>query len=409
MSQPEFDVILWGATGFTGQLVAEQLFQHYGVDGDLRWAIAGRDRQKLESVRSRLMTTLPDAALPIVLADSNDRQRLDEMVSTTRVLATTVGPYALYGSELVAACARAGTDYCDLTGEVPWMAQMIARHQTTAETSGARIVHTCGFDSIPSDLGAWYVQQAMLEQHGVAATQVKGRVGRNRGAVSGGTVASMMDMLEQATKDPTVRKTLRDPYALYPHGQAPGQDGADQIGARYDQDFKQWTSPFIMAPVNTRVVRRSNALLGFPWGEDFRYDEALLAGSHFRASGNVIATSCGMLALATAPSRKVAQRVLPKPGEGPDRKQREAGHYELFFHGKHPDDESKDLRARFSGDRDPGYGSTSRMFAEAAVCLAKDKIPTAGGFWTPASALGAKLVARLEQRAGIRCEIVTQA
>ena len=219
-------------------------------------------------------------------------------------------------------------------------------------------------------------------------------------------MASLMAMLEQAGEDSSVRKTLRNPYALYPADLAPGDDDTDSLGAHFDKDFKQWTSPFIMASVNTRVVRRSNALLGLPWGENFRYDESLLSGSAFRASRNVIANSAGMMALTAPPSRKIARRFLPKPGEGPSREQREAGYYEIFLHGKHPESATHDLRLRFSGDMDPGYGSTARMFAEAAVCLAKDQLTAAGGFWTPAAALGEKLVTRLQQRAGIRFELV---
>jgi short subunit dehydrogenase-like uncharacterized protein len=406
VSKSEYDLILWGATGFTGRLVAEHLLTHYGTEGELKWAIAGRSQEKLDAVRRRLLDIDCPESLPILLADAGDADSLAALVSSTRVLATTVGPYARYGSKLVAACAQAGTDYCDLSGEAPWMARMIALHQTTAESSGARIVHTCGFDSIPSDLGTWFLQQNMLYQFGQAAARVKGRVRRFKGGASGGTIASMLTMLEQARSDANIRKALRDPYLLYPAGTAPGPKIRDQIGARYDADFKQWTSPFIMAAVNTRVVRRSNALLGFPWGENFRYDEAQLAGSRLRASRNAMASGAGVLTLSMGPGRRIAQRLLPKPGEGPNREQREAGHYELLFHGNLPDDASKALRVRFAGRQDPGYGSTSRMFAEAAACLAQDELPVSGGFWTPASALGMQLIERLRQRADISLEMV---
>ncbi len=405
----EFDLIVWGATGFTGQLVVEYLVETYGVNGDLRWAIAGRNRSKLESVRESCLAAAQRDQLPILVADSADRDSLTDLVARTKVMCTTVGPYAKYGTPLVAACASAGTHYCDLTGEVQWMAKVIPQYQADAEASGARIVHTCGFDSVPFDMGCWYLQQVMFERHGVYARQVKARVGRNRGAASGGTIASILNMLEEARHDPSVRRTMGNPYALYPSGTPAGQDGPDQTGAKFDVDFQQWTSPFIMAAINTRVVRRSNALLGFPWGEDFRYDEATLNKSRYQATLASVAGGVGLVALALGPTRKLAQRFLPKPGEGPTREQREAGYYEVFFRGIDPADRSRETVIKVSGDLDPGYGSTSRMLGEAAVCLAKDELAVGGGFWTPASALGGQYQQRLTAMAGLTFEIVSSA
>ena len=406
MAKREFALSIWGATGFTGKLVVEYLANTYGVDGPLKWAIAGRSREKLEKVRADCLDTGQREQLPLVLADSNDTASLEDMVARTRVICTTVGPYAQYGTPLVAACAAAGTDYCDLTGEVPWMAKVIPQVQEAAESSGARIVHTCGFDSIPSDLGTWFLQQQMQARHGVTALRVKGRVGRNRGTASGGTIASMLNMMEEAGRDPSIRKLVADPYALYPPGVAPGQDEGDQNGPRFDPDFHQWTSPFIMAVVNTRVVRRSNAIMGFPWGEDFRYDEAMLNRSRFSATRTALATGAGMVTLALGPTRRLAQRFLPAPGQGPSRRQREAGYYEIFFHGAHPTCRDDDMLVKVTGDMDPGYGSTSKMLGEAAVCLAQDKPITGGGCWTPASALGQQLLDRLTANAGLTFEIV---
>lgn len=404
MDKREFDVIVWGATGFTGQLVVEYLAQTYGVDGELRWAIAGRNRDKLDTVRDACVPAEHRDKLSILLADSDDADSLAILARQTRVVCTTVGPYAKYGTPLVAACVEAGTHYCDLTGEVQWMARIIPQYQEAAVASGARIVHTCGFDSVPFDMGNWYVQQQMLEHYGVHARQVKMRVGRNRGAASGGTIASVLNMMEEAGRDPSIRREVANPYSLYPEGTPAGQDGADQSSAIYDENFRQWTSPFIMAAVNTRVVRRSNALLGFPWGEDFRYDEATLESSRFKASRNSVAGLVGMVTLALGPTRKLAQRFLPKPGEGPTREQREAGYYELFFLGINPEDRSMDTKIKVSGDLDPGYGSTSKMLGEAAVCLAKDKLDVGGGVWTPASALGSKYLQRLTTSAGLTFE-----
>lgn len=406
MTKREFDIVVWGASGFTGELVVEYLAQTYGVGGELNWAIAGRNQDKLEQVRDNYLPPKQREQLPILIADSSDPASLARLVARTRVVCTTVGPYSKYGTPLVAACANAGTDYCDLTGEVQWMARVIPEYQGMAEASGARIVQPCGFDSIPFDMGTWYLQRAMLERHGVPACQVKGRVGRNRGAASGGTVASIMNLMEEAKRDPSIRRLVANPYALYPPGTPAGQDGRDQSSARFDPDFNQWTSPFIMAAVNTRVVRRSNALLGFPWGEDFRYDEAVLNRSRLEAIRNAIASGVGMAALAIGPTRKLAQRFLPAPGEGPSRKQREAGYYELFFHGVHPSDRNKDMRVKVTGDMDPGYGSTAKMLGETAVCLAKDKAGVGGGFWTPASALGEQLHKRLVERAGLTFEVI---
>jgi short subunit dehydrogenase-like uncharacterized protein len=403
MGARDFELILWGATGFTGSLVAEHLQTQHG-DG-LRWAIAGRSADKLEALRDRL-GALGGTAPPRLVADSGDQASIAALAQRAKVVCSTVGPYARHGTGLVAACADHGTHYCDLTGEVPWMAETIARFDEPARDSGARIVHSCGFDSIPSDLGTWFVQSEMLARHGVAARRVHGRVGRTRGGASGGTVASLLGVLEAAGRDRSVRRLLADPYALNPAGAARGQDRPDSVRASYDRHFDQWTGPFVMALINTRVVRRSNALLGFPWGEEFSYDERQLCRSRARALALAAALGGAMPALALPPLRQLAGRLLPAPGEGPDAKEREAGSFELFFHAEHPDDPDRDLRARVSGDRDPGYGATSRMLGEAAVCLARDELRVGGGVWTPASALAEPLLQRLEARAGLRFELV---
>lgn len=403
--QREFDLIIWGATGFTGSLVAEYMAQTYGTAGPLRWALGGRSEEKLRSLQTTLQTRYPGEPLPLVVADSDDPASLQDMVQRTAVVCTTVGPYTRYGTPLVAACATSGTHYCDLTGEVQWMARVIPEYQAAAEASGARLVHTCGFDSIPSDMGTWFLQQCMLERHGVPAHYVKARIGRNKGSASGGTIASMLEVLDEARRDRAVRKLLSNPYALCPPGTT-GLDGPDQASARYDSDFERWTCPFVMAAINGRVVRRSHCLLGKPWGEDFQYDESQLCDSRAQALRNTLVMGAAMAGLATGPGRKLFAHFLPKPGEGPSREQREAGYYELFFHGAHPADRALDLRVRVAGQLDPGYGSTSRMLAEAAVCLARDPLTVGGGFWTPASGLGDHLLARLVENAGLSFEEV---
>lgn len=397
----EFDIILFGASGFTGRLVAEYLLKQY-PGKQLRWAMAGRNGSKLEQVRSEL----PKGAsnIPILVADSADLDAMLELANKATVICTTVGPYALYGSLLVEACAHQGTHYCDLTGEVQWMRKMIDTHQDTAKSTGARIVHTCGFDSIPSDLGVLFLQDAMREAHGVPARHVKYRAAGFSGGFSGGTVASMMNMFDEMKHDPGLRDLAADPYALNPKGGPRGTDSNDQTGAIYDEDLHRWTLPFVMAAINTRVVRRSNALMDYAYGEDFNYDEATLAPE---GQGRVLAklTAMGMTAgtgaLAFPPTRALLKRFLPAPGEGPSLEKRENGYYDIILYGVHPSDRSKDMQARVTGDMDPGYGSTSKMLAESAVCLAKDALNCKGGFWTPASAMGQTLIQRLQASAGL--------
>lgn len=403
-SSRKYNLVLMGATGFTGQLVAEYLLQRFGVDGELRWALAGRNRNKLESVRSELQGSDPEQAIPLLIADSGDPKSLQDMVQQTRVVCSTVGPYALYGSGLVDACSQHGTHYCDLTGEVQWMRRMIDAHQASAEASGARIVHNCGFDCIPSDIGTWFLQQEMLRLHGVAASHIKYRVEDVRGAMSGGTLASALNMLEETSRDPDLKKLVADPYALLPGGAHRGPDGPDQNTAVFDPDFDGWTIPFPMAPVNTRVVRRSHALMGFPWGEDFAYDEAILLGAdkgRLAAVGGAMATQAGTGFMAFKPLRNLARRLMPQPGEGPSRRRREKGYFKILLHASHPHDAGKNLLARVSGDMDPGYGSTAKMLGESAACLALDTLDTPGGLWTPASAMAEPLLHRLQQHAGL--------
>lgn len=397
----EFDIILWGATGFTGSLVAQHFVDTYG--SELNWAMAGRNLDKLEKLKAQLGCT----HIPLIQADSHDNHSLQMLAQRTRVICTTVGPYALYGTPLVAACAKAGTHYCDLTGEVQWMSHTISHYQQIAEKTGARIVHTCGFDSIPSDLGVLYTQQQMQVAHQVYADQIKARVGKFKGSASGGTIASMMVMMEQASKSKDIRRELQNPYSLNPTGEQVGPDGLDENRAIFDDDFSQWTSPFVMAAVNARVVRRSNALADYPYGKDFCYDERQLTGEGKRgqkkAKNIALGSKLTPVAMALGPIRKLAGRFLPKPGEGPSHEEQRSGHFEMLFHG-YNHGLSKSIKTRVAGDRDPGYGATSRMLGESAVCLAQDTLSCGGGIWTPASAMGQTLIARLEANAGITFE-----
>jgi short subunit dehydrogenase-like uncharacterized protein len=402
-----FDVIVWGATGFTGRLVAEYLLERYGVGGELRWAMAGRNPEKLEAVREEIGRNVgkPVDGLPLLTGDSDDPASLEALAAQARVVCTTVGPYAKYGSALVAACAKLGTDYCDLTGELQWMRRMIDAHEAAAKQSGARIVHTCGFDSIPSDLGTFFLQREMRARHGVPARHVKLRVKGSKGGASGGTIASMLHMLDEAEKDPSIRRLLADPYALNPADRRSGADRNEAFAPARDDDFEGWVGMFVMAGINTRVVRRSNVLLGDLYGADFRYDEAILTGGgpggFLKALGLGFGTGGVMTLMSVGPIRRTLARFLPQPGDGPSKEQRESGYFDLEFFGEHPDDRGKSLRARVTGDRDPGYGSTAKMLAESAVCLALDPAGTGGGFFTPASAMGDALIERLRERAGL--------
>lgn len=409
-TQREFDIIVWGASGFTGRLVAEYLLQQYGVGDSLSWAIAGRNEAKLQSVRSSLVagSDIAEEAIPIVVADSHHEEFLAAMVERATVVCTTVGPYARYGTELVQACVAAGTHYCDLCGEPQWIRAMIDRFEPDAKQSGARIVNCCGFDSIPSDMGVYYLQQQMQNRFEGPAPQIRLVVQNMKGAASGGTVASLMNVLEQASKDKDLRRLLANPYTLNPEGERQGPDGRDQAGAVFNKDLEAWTGPFVMAAINTRVVRRSNAVMGYPYGKDFRYSESMLTGSGpvgWLKANSIAAALAGMaVGSAFGPTRSLLKKVLPEPGEGPDDAQREAGFYRLLLLADHPQGK---LQVRVTGDRDPGYGSTSKMLGESAVCLAKDPLETTGGMWTPASAMGDALLARLTAHAGLTFEVLS--
>ncbi len=407
MTTRDYDLVVWGATGFTGALVCEYLLDRYGTDGELRWAIAARNPDKLAALKTKLGAGA--GTLPTLIADSHDPASLDAMAASTRVVLTTVGPYARHGSELVSACVRKGTDYCDLSGEVQWIRRMIDRHEADARQSGARIVHCCGFDSVPMDIGAWFLQQEAKRRSGAHCRSITLFVRSIRGGASGGTAASLLNVLEEVRADRAVARVLADPYGLNPRNGARGPDGRDQRGVRYHPQARSWTAPFVMASVNTRVVRRCHALLDYPWGEDFAYQETISTGrgltGWFRAATIAAGLATLVFAASFGPTRGLLERfVLPKPGEGPNRDARESGYFTLNQIGELPDGGL--IRSRITGDRDPGYGSTSKMLAECAVCLARRETDCDGGFWTPASAMAAPLIARLRSNAGLSFEIV---
>lgn len=385
MSERTYDVVVYGATGFTGRLVAEYLAANYS--GDVKWAMAGRSKAKLETVRGEIGAP---GDTPLIVADAEDPQSLAALAEATRAVITTVGPYQSYGEPLVKACVEAGTDYVDLCGEPAWMADIIADYDAAARESGARIVLSCGFDSIPFDLGVYLLQQHAKEKTGEPLQRVKGRVRKMKGTFSGGTAASFAESMKRAAKEPEVLDLLKDPFALTPGFSGPKQPH----GARplYEEDLGSWSAPFIMATINVKNIHRSNFLLGHAWGEDFVYDEMLLTGPGEQGEG---------IANHIAQDRSMAENP-PKPGEGPSKEERETGFYEVMFTGETREGER--LTVSVSGDRDPGYGSTSKMITEAALTLVNDvsRTQTPGGVWTPAPALGDALIKRLEARAGLR-------
>jgi short subunit dehydrogenase-like uncharacterized protein len=389
-SSSKFDIIVYGATGFTGQLVSEYLASHYRDDKQLNWAMAGRSMDKLKSVRDAIGAA---ADTPLIVADAGDGASLKAMIDQTRSVVTTVGPYLLYGNDLVAACAASGTDYFDLCGETPWMRRMIDAHQATAQRSGARIMFSCGYDSLPFELGVFCCQEAAKKVLGAPVSRVKGRIRAMKGTFSGGTAASGRALFEAAAKDPDLLALMRDPFALTPGFQGPKQPPGNK--PMFDDDLQVWVTPFFMANINTRNVHRSNMLMGFPYGRDFIYDEMQIAG--VGEEGEALAKRI------LAANNKMATSAGPKPGEGPSKEERENGMYDLLFVAIAPD--GKQARASVKGDRDPGYGSTSKMISECAVCLLRDAPELAGGIWTPGAAMGERLIKRLVDNAGLTFQV----
>ena len=385
MDKKEFDIVVHGATGFTGRLVIEYLLQKYPAGSGVSWAMGGRSADKLAQVRDEVQAP---ADTPLVVTDLADAASLLALMARTRLVLTTVGPYQLYGNELVAACAASGVDYVDLCGEPAWMRRMIDAHEAQAKASGARIVFSCGFDSIPFDLGVYLLQDHMRQRFGAPASRVHGRVRKMKGTFSGGTAASLKATLAAAAKDPRVMELLRNPFSL-----TPGFEGPRQPSGRkpmLDETLGLWLAPFVMADINTRNVHRSNFLLGHAWGKDFLYDEMLVTGPGEKGEA---------IAKAVAADKSLGGEGGPKPGEGPSRAERDAGFYDLLFIGEN--DKGDTLRVSVKGDRDPGYGSTSKMITEAALCLLQDARDTAGGIWTTAPAMGRRLIERLQRNAGL--------
>jgi short subunit dehydrogenase-like uncharacterized protein len=404
MAEREYDLIVFGATSFVGQIMSRRLVERIGIGGDVRWAIAGRSASKLAEVAAAT-----GADVPRIVADASDASAMRSLAESTRTVASTVGPYATYGSPLVAAVSAAGTDYCDLTGEPQWMRAMIDAHQTDAEASGARIVHACGFDSIPSDLGVWFTQREAQARFGEPCVRIGLRVKAMKGGASGGTVASMLNIVDEAKRDPALRKLLRDPYALAPASMRSGPRQPSVTRPERDDLSGEWVAPFVMASTNSRVVHRSHALLGRPWGDGFLYDEAMLAGDGVKGvamSGAVTgAMGAFIAAAALPPTRWLVDKLLPAPGEGPSPEAQERGFFDMRLHGETASGQR--IVTKVTGDRDPGYGSTAKMMSEAALAFADiPRSQVGGGFWTPATMFGDVLIDRLVEHAGLTFDVV---
>lgn len=402
----KYDIILYGATSFVGQLTAQYLAT-FSQGRDLNWAMAGRNLQKLETVKASIAA--PD--VDILLADSTDSQSLDALCTQTRVIISTVGPYLKFGEPMIQACVNNGTDYVDLTGEAIFIKDMMDKYQARAQETGARIVNSCGFDSIPSDLGVYFTQQHAQSTFGEPCDTINMRVKAMKGGLSGGTVASMSTIFTEASKNPARRKQLANPYLLNDDSERPNATQNNLFKPVYDTTHHRWLAPFIMSGINTRVVHRSNQLQGYPYGRQFKYDEALWMADGIKGQAMSYGMAAGIFGFATAMSfglsRKVLNdHILPKSGTGPSPEEQENGFFDIRFFGHTAHQQS--INTKVTGDKDPGYGSTSQMLAQSALCLAQDisKQDVAGGFWTPATAMGDKLITRLTEHAGITFELL---
>ena len=404
-SQQKYGIVLYGATSFVGQLVAaylQKFLAEGSVDNEVSWAIAGRNQQKLEQVKEQVGNT----ELPIIIADSDDADSLNKMAAQAQVIISTVGPYLKYGEPLIKACAENGTDYVDLTGEALFIKNMLDKYQQTAKDSGARIVNSCGFDSLPSDLGVLFTQNCAQKEHGEYCETINMRVKAAKGGLSGGTVSSMATIFEELGKDKSLRKQLANPYLLNDDDNRPNVRQENVNLPQWDAENERWVAPFIMASINTRIVHRSNQLRDYQYGRDFKYDEAMWLPAGLKGRLMSYGMTAGIAGFAASmmfkPSRDLLnEHVLPKSGDGPSKSEQENGYFDIRFFGH--TNNNQEVLTKVTGDKDPGYGSTCQMLAQSALCLLQDisKQEVEGGFWTPAAAMGEALIERLQDHAGI--------
>jgi len=397
----KYDLVVWGATSFTGKLVTEYLFNKHR-SSKIKWAIAGRNLDKLEKVRSQVA----DENIPIFIADSFDEESLLKFVKKTRVVCSTVGPYSLYGTKLVKLCVENNTNYCDITGEAHWIRTLIDDYHEEAKSKKIKIVNSCGFDSIPSDMGVYFIQNEIKKTYKNYANSIKMRVAGVRGGISGGTYGSINNLLKEAYSNKKIFRVLNNPYGLNPKNKMEGMDKKDLRKIIFDKESNSWIYPFIMAGINTKIVRRSHALTNFQYGKDFRYEEAMMSGKGISGLLKAILAVFPLAMIGLNPNsllKKIVNSYMPKPGEGPGPEKRKNGFYNLRFYVTI--DERRKAFAKVVGDNDPGYGSTSKMLAESALCLAFDKLPENYGVVTPSIAMGKQLLERLRNNAGLDFKI----
>ncbi|MDO5769573.1 MAG: saccharopine dehydrogenase NADP-binding domain-containing protein [Psychrobacter sp.] len=416
----DYTLVLYGATSFVGQITARYLTQFLSQSHaaePIRWAIAGRNKDKLERLKNQLgqlsdMNKVSADALPdIIIADSEDDTSLDTLCQRSKLVISTVGPYLKYGEPMIRACVNNGTDYVDLTGEAIFIKDMMDKYHDKAVKTGARIVNACGFDSIPSDLGVYFTQQQAKIQFDAPCSAIQMRVKAAKGGLSGGTISSMATIFAEVSKDKSRRKQLANPYLLNQDSNPPTTRQPTHNLPSFDKDHERWLAPFIMDTINTRIVHHSNQLLGYAYGRQFKYDEAMWmpVGLKGRAMSYGLSGAIGGFAAAMSfeKSRDILlNHVLPKSGDGPSPDDQKNGYFDLRFFGQVAND--KQISTKVTGDKDPGYGSTSQMLAQAALCLVQDidKETIGGGFWTPASAMGSALLERLQHNAGIKFAIL---
>ena len=397
----KYDLVIWGATSFTGKLVTEYLFNKYG-SSKIKWAIAGRNLDKLKKIRSEVA----DEKIPMFIADSFDEESLSKFVKKTKVVCSTVGPYSLYGTKLVKLCVENNTNYCDITGEAHWIRNLIDQFHEEAKSKKIKIVNSCGFDSIPSDMGVYFIQNDIKKTYKNYANFIKMRVAGVRGGISGGTYVSINNLLKEAYSNKKIFRVLNNPYGLNPKNKMEGLDRKDLRKIIFDKESNSWIYPFIMAGINTKIVRRSHALTNFQYGKDFRYEEAMMSGKGISGLLKAILAVFPLAMIGLNPNsflKKIVNSYMPKPGEGPGLEKRKNGFYNLRFYVTI--DERRKAFAKVVGDNDPGYGSTSKMLAESALCLAFDKLPENYGVVTPSIAMGKQLLERLRNNAGLNFQI----
>ncbi len=400
----ECDVIVMGGTGFTGRLVVEYLIKNYGAKNDrFSWGIAGRDQKKIEKLKKSFIEIDSQVNnIPFFLADSFHSQSLDKMTSSCKIVISTVGPYLEYGIPLIQSCVKNGTHYCDLTGEIPFIRESIDLFHEKAKKNKCKIIHSCGFDSIPSDLGVLLLQKYSLEKFNKVCDDVHLYVRSIKGGVSGGTISSMIKTVKYIDSHPEKRNILTSPFSLNPMDKIKNNVQQPVLKSiRWDSAFKKWTCPFLMSGINTRVVQRTNAIAQLPYGDNFKYNEVSSFNKGLRGFFKAFTTLMTLVLIQFSIRSNLVlwifkKTFLPKPGEGPSKHQLQSGFFKLKIIGSINEIQKNSVTV--IGDSDPGYSATAKMLTESAISilLNKNEIPKQYGVLTPASGIGLSLIERLK-------------